>query len=55
MGVIVYLVGLLPLDTYIKLILQIITGAVVYTVLAWQFKISSFTYLIGIIDFEKRV
>jgi teichuronic acid exporter len=48
MGVIVYLVGFLPLDHYIKLVLQIITGVLVYAVLARQFKVSSFSYLTGI-------
>ncbi len=49
MGVIVYFVGFLPLNIYIKLVLQIITGTVVFTGLAWCLKISSFFYLTGII------
>jgi O-antigen/teichoic acid export membrane protein len=55
MCVIVYLVGLLPLNIYVKLILQIITGAAVYTALAWRFKISSFSYLTRIISSMKRL
>lgn len=49
-GVIVYLVGLLPLNIInVKVILQIITGATVYTALAWQFKVSSYSYLVGLV------
>ena len=47
MGVIVYFVGFLPLNIYIKLFLQIISGAVFYLALGWSLRIESLNYLLN--------
>lgn len=55
MAIPVYLMQYLPLPTVVVLILQVITGAVVYTGLSVLFKLEVFRYLFGIIQgFIKR-
>lgn len=54
MGVVVYYIGLISIDIYIKLVLQIIIGISVYSFLAWKLNISSFSYLIGLV-FNKKL
>lgn len=49
MGCVVFLVGFVPINIYIKLVLQLLTGAFIYVFLAWRFKVSSFLYLTGVI------
>jgi O-antigen/teichoic acid export membrane protein len=44
MGICVYGVGFLPLPVFPRLVLQIITGVVVYLALSVLFKISAFSY-----------
>ena len=46
MGVIVYLLLFLGLSPFITMLLQIVVGAIVYTGLAFLFKLECFTYLV---------
>lgn len=45
MGISVYFITLLDLPVLIELILQVITGGVVYLMLSWLFKLDGFIYL----------
>lgn len=45
MGLVVYGIGFLPLGRLPLLVIQIMAGAVVYLLLSWMFKISSFVYV----------
>ena len=48
MGISVYSITLLDLPVLAELLLQIITGGVVYVLLSWVFRLDSFVYLINI-------
>ncbi len=49
MGLPVFFMQYLPLPTVIVLLLQVITGAVIYVALSAIFKLEMFTYLLGIV------
>ena len=44
-----FLQFVLPGGPWVKLVLQILAGAVIYTGLAWAFRMESFQYLLGIV------
>ncbi len=46
MGAAVYSLKWLGLSALITLVIQVVTGAVLYTALAWLFKLESFNYLL---------
>lgn len=56
MGVVVWFVGLIKMNMILSLIVQVLTGAVVYLLLSVMFKLESFYYLLGIIKtiFNKK-
>lgn len=45
MGIIVYFIGMIPMNIYIVFVLQIFTGALFYVGLSFIFKLDSFTFL----------
>ena len=48
MGISVYFITLFELPVLVELVLQVITGGVVYLILSWLFKLDSFMYLVNI-------
>jgi O-antigen/teichoic acid export membrane protein len=46
MGALIYSIGFLPIQGLLLLIVQTFTGVVVYFLLAWAFKLESFSYII---------
>ena len=50
MGISVYFITLLDLPVLIELILQVITGGVVYLMLSWLFKLDGFIYLFNMTE-----
>ena len=56
MGIIVYMMNLLPISSILILIIQILLGIVIYIVLSYAFKLEAFRYIIDSIKlkFKKR-
>lgn len=48
MGLCVFLVGLIQINLILVLLLQVVTGAVIYIVLSKVFKLDAFDYILGI-------
>ena len=53
MSVLVYLVGLINLNIYLSLFLQIVTGFAIYIGLSLLFKCDDFFYLINLVKDKK--
>lgn len=54
MGFIVYIISYIHLNLYIQLILQILSGVVIYCYIAYLFKFKAFNYLLTILHNKKR-
>lgn len=54
MGAVVYLISLLGLSQIITLLIQIMSGIVVYLFISWIFKLEAFYYLLSIISTKIR-
>lgn len=49
MGIVVYIIGFIPMPTIVLLMIQIVVGAIIYISLSYIFHLESFEYLIDMI------
>ena len=54
MGAAVWAVGLLAMPLFLKLVVQILTGVMVYIILCWLMKIESFLYALNSLKQMKK-
>lgn len=55
MGVCVYFIGCIPLPTAVTLVIQVVSGAVIYFGASYVLKLEEFKYLLGIVkSFRKK-